>query len=226
MAKKSRTRDFKAEYERRRLRAELEKVAREEDAKISREEKITPQTPAPEPPAPEPDRPKAKVDFSKYKDAKPNAGTQTPPPQPNVPPTPPNEGNPAPQQPPAQPPPPPKPNQPNAKGKKNQPPPPPQPPPPTVVAINGTVLMAIVNFICPAMFSKISSFVGVSYEIEDFKLTKDDMKDLLPAADIVAKQVFANIPPIAQLIIGYGAMSWSAAGAKKAIREKKEGEKK
>lgn len=89
---------------------------------------------------------------------------------------------------------------------------------PMQVAINGKVLLAVVNFIVPALFGYIGRMANGDYLAEDFKLEAKDMTDLIPAADVVAQEIFQNISPMMQLIIGYGCMSWAQASFKMKMR--------
>lgn len=108
---------------------------------------------------------------------------------------------------------------------------PPQPeapktPPPGsayVVVINGKILMGIINFFAPTIFSWLSNFaMKGAYQADDFRLEDHEYEFLLPAADAVAKRIFAWMPDWAQLLFGYSMISWGAARKKKRWREAKE----
>lgn len=95
------------------------------------------------------------------------------------------------------------------------------PPPPPVVVIDGKVLMGMINFLAPPIFKYICNFaLGGGYVTEDFALEEEQMKFLYPAADSVARRLFANMPDYVQLIFGYGVISFSNARKKKRIRSK------
>lgn len=82
------------------------------------------------------------------------------------------------------------------------------------------MLLAFLNFLTPAVFTWVANFASGGFEKADFALDEEDTKVLEPAADQIAAELFKNMPPMVQLLFGYGIISFSSARKKKRIREK------
>lgn len=83
------------------------------------------------------------------------------------------------------------------------------------VHLNGMILLTAMNFIFPALTVMVLGIVAKDakgkIKSEEIQLSKDELKQLEPAADEVATKLFSKISPEWQLIIGFATFTGTKA---------------